>query len=342
MSQVLRFLILVCLLSSSAFAEDPIEVAKVALDKAKQLYTDTTVRAKADLQAAVTREIKRQRINSKKSVEDQLAHIEMLEQELRLFENDGVLPKAEVLKDEVTDYKESLRKAKLRCEKSFDALAQRYVTAKDDSNAKQILADKDSYFGWRFKPGAFQLHTNPPLGRAVVDFNADGSFKSVQDESYSHTGTWTQVKEEVVVRFDNTNFGTVTLKSVDSNRLTGPNIHPGGATWNWKLVRMSAVTFPPGTFLCTTVPDEGEWTWELKNDGTHTNTRNGKVYSGNWEQIGDEIVFRFANQNYYENEISSGRLKIADNDHLSGTNVQNTGQTWKWTVVRKVPTETKP
>ncbi len=341
MLRVLLLLTLVCVMSSSLVAEDPIESAKVALDKAKQLYSDTTVRAKTDLQTAVTREIKRQRVNSKKSVEDQLAHIETLERELRLFENEDVLPKAEVLKDEVTDYKESLRKAKLKCEKAFDALAQRYVTAKDDSNAKLVLADKDSYFGWKFKPGAFQLQTNPPLGRAVVDLNVDGSFKSVQDESYSSAGTWSQVKEEVVIRFDNTNYGTVTLKSTDRDHLTGQNIHTDGQTWNWKLVRLSAVTFSPGTFLCTTVPDEGEWTWVLKNDGTHTNTRDGRVFSGNWEQAGEEIVFRFAEKNFYENEFSSGRLKIVDKDHLSGTNVQNNGQTWKWTVVRKSPTETK-
>ena len=113
MPRVLLLLTLVCAMSSSLVAEDAIESARVALDKAKKLYTDTAGRAKADLQSAVTREIKRQRANSKRSVEDQIAHIETLETELRLLENENALPKAEVLKDEVTDYKESLRKAKL-------------------------------------------------------------------------------------------------------------------------------------------------------------------------------------------------------------------------------------
>ena len=117
MPRVLLLLTLVCAMSSSLVAEDAIESARVALDKAKKLYTDTAERSKADLQSAVTREIKRQRANSKRSVEDQIAHIETLETELRLFQNEHVLPKADVLKDEVTDYKESLRKAKLKCEK---------------------------------------------------------------------------------------------------------------------------------------------------------------------------------------------------------------------------------
>ena len=341
MPRVLLLLTLVCAMSSSLVAEDAIESARVALDKAKKLYTDTAGRAKADLQSAVTREIKRQRANSKRSVEDQIAHIETLETELRLLENENALPKAEVLKDEVTEYKESLRKAKLKCEKAFDALAQRYVTAKDDSNAKMVLEDKDKFFGRGFKPGTFQVTTIPPFGRAVVELKADGSFKSVQDESYSHPGTWEETQEGVVLRFANTNYGTVTLKSADNDHLTGQNIHPGGQTWTWKMVRLSAVTFSPGAFLCTTVPNEGEWTWVLKNDGTHTNTRDGRVFSGNWEQVGSEIVFRFADKNYYENEVSIGRLKIVDNDHLVGTNVVNNGQSWKWTVVRKTPTETK-
>ena len=340
MPRVLLLLTLVCAMSSTVVAEDAIETARVALDKAKKLYADTAERSKTDLQSAVTREIKRQRANSKRSVEDQIAHIETLETELRLFENEHVLPKADVLKDEVTDYKESLRKAKLKCEKAFDALAQRYVTARDDSNAKMVLEEKDKFFGEGFKPGTFQVTTIPPFGRAVVELKADGSFKSVQDESYSHPGTWEETQEGVVLRFANTNYGTVTLKSADNDHLTGQNIHPGGATWTWKMVRMSAVTFSPGTFLTTTVPDEGEWTWVLKNDGTHTNVRGDRTFRGTWEQVGEEIVFRFADKGYHEQERSIGRLKIVDKDHLTGTHAHDNGQNWKWTVARKAPSAT--
>ncbi len=49
-------------------------------------------------------------------------------------------------------YRETLKKAKQRCEKAFDTLAQRYGTAKDDSNAKLILAEKESYFKKGFVP----------------------------------------------------------------------------------------------------------------------------------------------------------------------------------------------
>lgn len=342
MLRVLMLLSLGWTFQTSLIAEDATETAKAALEKSKTLYTDTAERAKIDLQSAATRKIKGQRASTKKSVEDRIAHIERLEEELRQFEQDGVLPKEEVLKEEVTVYKETLRKAKLKCEKAFETLAQRYVTAKDDINAKRVLAEKDNYFYRKFQPGQFQLNTLPPFGRAVVDLNADGSFQSVQDESYSNAGTWSQIKEDVVLRFDNPGFGTVTLKSTDNDHLTGKNIHPDGLTWTWKLVRMSAVTFPPGTFLCTTVPDEGEWTWTLNKDGTHTNVKGDRTYRGTWEQVGGEIVFRFADKGYHEQERSLGRLKIVDHDHLTGPHVQDTGQSWKWTVLRIKPSEAKP
>ncbi len=343
MLRVLVLLMLMCTLSSSLVAEDAIETARVALDKAKKLYSDTTERANADLQAAVTREIKRQRASTKRSVEDQLAFLQTLEGELQQLEMDGKLPTAELLKDEVTLYKETLRKAKLKCEKAFDALAQRYVTAKDDTQAKTVLADKQKYFLRTFKSGTFQVTTLPPFGLSVVDLRADGTFTQVQDESATSTGTWDQTKDdELLLTYDVTNnYGTVTLKIVDRDHLTGMNEHPNGNKWTWKMARSSAATFPTGAFLCTTVPDEGEWTWTLNKDGTHTNVQGDRTYRGTWEQSGEEIVFHFASQNFSENEFSTGRLKIVDQDHLTGTNTQHNGLSWKWTVVRKSPSKTK-
>ena len=335
---MLRVLVLLgCLVSWSGFAlaEDAVATAKTALEKAKTQHDATVERAHGDLVAAVTREIKRQRANKQRSVADQLARIELLEAAQKALETEHALPQAEEFLDAVQTYKEVVRKSRIRCEKAFDAYAQRCVAAKDDVGAKQALKEKSKFFLRKFTLGEFQVTTEPPFGRAVVELKPDGTYTQNQDDKYTTSGTWEQTKDdELVITSENTAYGTVTLKMNGKDYLAGPNVHANGNRWTWKMVRLSKVTFPPGVFRSTTVPDEGEWTWTLKNDGTHVNSRDDYHYSGTWEQVGEEIVFHFAGSNYVDNVFSTGHLKIEDNDHLSGSLKQNDGRSWKWTVVR--------
>lgn len=327
------------LFASVSRAEDPIEMARTKLVEAKKLYTETVERAKFDLEAAGAKEIKKLRASTKQSVADQVARIEKIEAQLREFSEYEKLPTDATLRDDVDRYRETLNKAKQRCEKAFDALAQRYVTAKDDSNAKLILAEKESYFQKGFVPGMFGITTNPPFGHSTLELTPDGKFKGIQDEQSISSGTWEQTSpDELLLKFVSHNYGVSKLKIVDNDHLVGANIHPNGSTWKWRVIRLTAATLPIGDFESTTVPDTGRWTFSLKKDGTCTNTAPGGGYVcyGNWQQVGEEIQFQFTSQGYYDGVYNEGKLKIKDNDHLTGINRHTTeNQMWEWTVVRK-------
>lgn len=331
--------LVVGLLTSSVRAGDLVEVALTKLDEAKKLYTETADQAKRDLEAAGERELKKLRAANAQNVEQQIAKIEKLEDQLRVFTELGKLPTDSALRKDADRYRETLNKARQKCEKAFDLLAQRYVAAKDDSNAKKTLEEKSRYFQQGFPPGKFVLVTNPPYGFATVELTAEGEFRQIQDEKWTFTGTWSHAsKEELLLRYVSANYGSVALKIEDEDHLAGQNIHPDGKTWGWRLIRQSAATFPAGDFECTTDPDEGRWSFSLKNDGTCTNTSpDGKhVDHGNWQQYGDEVRFAFCHEGYYDKVGSSGVLKIEDNDHLSGYNrLTVSRQEWAWKAVRK-------
>lgn len=335
----LTLFITIALLCHTAHAEDPVELARTGLEKAKKLYTETVDRAKFDLEAAGEKEVKKLRASSKQNVAELVARIEMIEAQLREFSEYDKLPTDAALRDDVDRYRETLNKARQKCEKAFDVLAQRYVTAKDDSNAKMVLEEKVYYFKKGFVPGIFEITTDPPFGHATLELMPDGKFKEVQDERSITTGTWEQTsKDELLLKFVSHNFGTSKLKIVDNDHLAGPNVHPSGDTWKWRVIRQSAATFSTGDFICTTVPDTGRWTFSLKKDGTCTNTSpdGGYVCYGNWQQFGSEIQFEFTSQGYYGGVYNRGTLKIQDKDRLSGINRHtNNVEKWDWTVVRK-------
>lgn len=335
----LSLVVILALLCPSVHSEDAIELARTGLEKAKKLYEENVERAKFDLQSAGEKELKKIRSGGKQNVADQVARIEKIEAQLREFSEFDTLPTDTALRDDVDRYRETLSKARQRCEKAFDILAQRYVTAKDDSNAKMVLDEKASYFKKGFVPGMFAITTNPPFGHATLELSPDGNFKVIQDERSITTGTWEQIgKEDLLLKFVSHNYGVSKLKIVDADHLVGENIHPNGATWKWRVIRQSAATLNPGDFFCTTVPDEGRWTFSLKKDGTCTNTSpdGSFVCHGNWQQFGDEVRFEFTSQGNYGGVYNEGKLKIKDKDHLVGTNRHTTeNRTWEWTVVRK-------
>lgn len=325
------------LLASVSRAEDPIEMARTKLVEAKKLYTETVERAKFDLEAAGAKEIKKLRASTKQSVADQVARIEKIEAQLREFSEYEILPTDAALRNDVDRYRETLKKAKQRCEKAFDALAQRYVTAKDDSNAKLILAEKESYFQKGFVPGMFEITMNPPLGHATLELKPDGTFKGIHDEREITTGTWEQTsKDELLLKYVSHNHGTSKLKIVDADHLTGANVHPNGNTWQWRVIRQSAATLLPGEFALAIDSGKDLFTYSFHKDGTCSSVSPDKSFrgAGNWWQFKDEIHYELTSQGSYGGVYGGGKLKIVDKDHLSGENFQD-NRTWQWDLVRK-------
>lgn len=323
-------------LATPVQAEDSVEAARTSLEKAQKTYLETVARAKVDLQAAGERELKKLRASNKQNVAEQIARIEKIEDQLQEFSAHSKLPTDATLRDAVDRYRESLSKARQKTEKVFDALAQRYIAAKDDSNAKSILEEKTAFFQRANLTGMYEITTNPPFGHATLELTIDGNFKQVQNER-AFTGTWSLTSEkELLLKYVSDHFGTVTLSIVDNQHLTGVNVHPDGQKWGWRVIRQSAATFRPGEF--TLVIDSGKdlWTYSFHDDGTCSSVSPDEKFrgAGNWWQFNNEIHYELTSQGSYGGVYGNGILKIVDNDHLSGKNFQD-NRTWQWALVRK-------
>ena len=125
-----------------ADGDDPIAVE---LSKAKQEYEVAADKARETLLAAFALQEKKITDNPSLNAEKRIKQIESLEQEKKMFESEGELPKSPGTKAAGSDYRIAVLAARRKCEKAFDAAAEKYVK-KDLAAAKAVLAEKAEFF----------------------------------------------------------------------------------------------------------------------------------------------------------------------------------------------------
>jgi hypothetical protein len=126
---------------SGAKGDDPIAAE---LRKAKTEFQATLDKANEKLLAAFADEEKKLTNNSKLKIDEKVKRLDQLQDEKKAFESDGKLPKSPGLKVAVSDYQTKVSAAKLKCEKAFDAAAEKYGK-KDLTAAKAVLAEKANF-----------------------------------------------------------------------------------------------------------------------------------------------------------------------------------------------------
>jgi hypothetical protein len=144
------------LLLTAGFAQDKPAAKKddpiaAELSKAKGEFVAALDSAKEKLLAKFAEEEKRLTDTTTLKIDDKVKRLKQLGDEKKAFEDLGKLPKSAGLKVAVSDYQTKVSAAKQKCERAFDAAAEKYGKAdkngkKDLAAAKAVLDEKENFF----------------------------------------------------------------------------------------------------------------------------------------------------------------------------------------------------
>ena len=169
-------------------ADDGDDPIASELSKAKQEYEAAVEKAKDALLMSFAQNEKRIAESPKLRTEERVKQVELLQEEKKAFDSEGKLPKSVGLKTAASDYRTNVAAVQRKCEKAFDAAAEKYLK-KDLAAAKAVLAEKAEFFqpGDRPPPGRAQ----PKDGRRFWRFareHGGGHFKQLADGKWEEIG----------------------------------------------------------------------------------------------------------------------------------------------------------
>jgi hypothetical protein len=147
---MLLFLVSLVLLATRADAADENPKAAVGpdpvageLQAAKDVFRAALEKADEALLEAFDKQVEKLKGDTKLKVEDQIKRIEELQAQRKLFEaKKYIMPSSPSMKDAVSRHRLAAAPALARCEKAFDAAAEKYRAMKDLASAKVVLEEK--------------------------------------------------------------------------------------------------------------------------------------------------------------------------------------------------------
>lgn len=156
MSRVLLCLFLAPVVLAVARAEETPQsesqgpVNSPELTKALKDYDSVNARAADKLLERFAVEKKKLEGNTRLKVEEQIEAISRLDEQRKAFENDhSRLPASPWMAEAVAEYENALDLARVRCEKVFDNVAERFRRRKDLASASNVIREKKRFLAER-------------------------------------------------------------------------------------------------------------------------------------------------------------------------------------------------